>query len=136
MRRLVLEVAGYRCQVCNGDEKLNVHHRTYERYPGRERLADLTVLCERCHKKHHEDICPAPIDDVPLTRGLGERRVKKHLSAEEILEYTDLHARVGANDISPDGLRRYGELIKKSIEAEREFLERDNFDLAASADLR
>jgi 5-methylcytosine-specific restriction endonuclease McrA len=41
-----------RCQVCNSDGELNVHHRTYERI-GNERQSDLTVLCARCHKLFH-----------------------------------------------------------------------------------
>lgn len=41
--------AGYRCQVCNGAENLQAHHRTYERL-GHERPGDLTVLCDACHE--------------------------------------------------------------------------------------
>ncbi len=52
LRRLAKEAAGYRCQVCNGQGVLDVHHRTYERR-GRERLSDLTVLCRDCHSGHH-----------------------------------------------------------------------------------
>ncbi len=55
MRRLVLEHAGHACQLCNASRgaKLNVHHRTYERVY-REKLSDLTVLCERCHGLAHK----------------------------------------------------------------------------------
>lgn len=49
MRR---ELAGNRCELCNGDKSLHVHHRTYERR-GEERLADLIVLCADCHSKFH-----------------------------------------------------------------------------------
>lgn len=59
MRRLKLEDAGYRCQVCNGDELLQVHHRTYDRL-GRERFQDLTVLCDACHAKHHDKLPKLP----------------------------------------------------------------------------
>jgi hypothetical protein len=52
MRRLALEYADYRCQLCNSPECLEVHHRTYERM-GRERLADLVALCADCHGWHH-----------------------------------------------------------------------------------
>lgn len=44
--------AGYRCQVCNGQDNLEAHHRTYERL-GHEHDTDITVLCEKCHKKAH-----------------------------------------------------------------------------------
>lgn len=47
-RAIALERAGHRCQTCNSERKLHVHHRTYDRI-GDEDPADLTVLCERCH---------------------------------------------------------------------------------------
>src|SRR5947207_3117264 len=47
-----LDRAEHRCQVCNRTERLDVHHRTYERI-GEERPADLTVLCRRCHDLFH-----------------------------------------------------------------------------------
>jgi hypothetical protein len=40
--------AGYRCQVCNGAERLQAHHRTYDNL-GHELPGDLTCLCDRCH---------------------------------------------------------------------------------------
>lgn len=36
-----------------------MHHRTYERL-GRERPADLTVLCESCHQRYHGVMPEAP----------------------------------------------------------------------------
>ena len=54
LRRIKMETAGHRCQICNSDAgPLEVHHRTYERR-GKERLGDLTVLCRRCHQSHHD----------------------------------------------------------------------------------
>jgi hypothetical protein len=41
--------AGGRCQVCDSEGPLDVHHRTYERR-GNERDEDLTVLCRGCHE--------------------------------------------------------------------------------------
>lgn len=52
MRRLAIEHAEHRCQLCNAAGNLEVHHRTYERL-GRERLADLIALCADCHRWHH-----------------------------------------------------------------------------------
>lgn len=44
--------AGGRCQVCNTNADLQVHHRTYERL--RDELPeDLTVLCHACHEVFH-----------------------------------------------------------------------------------
>lgn len=54
-RRFVhLAFAENRCQVCNSDRRLNVHHRSYERR-GYERASDLIVLCGACHKLFHEN---------------------------------------------------------------------------------
>lgn len=55
VRRRALNRAGHRCQLCNGDDTLNVHHRTYDRI-GAEDDADLTVLCRTCHAEFHEKI--------------------------------------------------------------------------------
>jgi len=40
------------CQICNSKNKLNVHHKTYER-KGEELEEDLILLCQSCHKKFH-----------------------------------------------------------------------------------
>ena len=44
----------YRCQICNLNGKLSVHHRTYN-FHGYEHLhlKELVVLCDECHKTHH-----------------------------------------------------------------------------------
>ncbi len=52
-RAAALERAQHRCQVCNREERLEVHHRTYVRR-GDERDDDLTVLCHRCHDGFHK----------------------------------------------------------------------------------
>ncbi len=41
-----------RCQVCNSDDQLEVHHRTYENLFD-EKPSDLTVLCAHCHGIFH-----------------------------------------------------------------------------------
>ena len=41
--------AGHRCQVCHSADRLEAHHRTYERL-GHEDHADITVLCHECHE--------------------------------------------------------------------------------------
>jgi hypothetical protein len=45
----------YRCAICNSDNKINAHHRTYENV-GDESQDDLTVLCEKCHEKNSPKI--------------------------------------------------------------------------------
>lgn len=52
-RKYALKRAGYRCQLCNSTGTLDVHHRTYERR-GCEEIGDVTVLCRKCHEKHHD----------------------------------------------------------------------------------
>lgn len=52
IRRDALKRAGWRCQICNTDKGLNVHHRTYE-HLWNEEISDLTVLCFACHSRHH-----------------------------------------------------------------------------------
>lgn len=49
IRERVLRRDNHRCRVCNDDEGLNVHHRTYERV-GSEKDEDLTTLCRVCHQ--------------------------------------------------------------------------------------
>ncbi len=51
-RNRALRRANYRCQVCNGNENLHVHHRTYVNR-GNEKPEDLIVLCKDCHQIYH-----------------------------------------------------------------------------------
>lgn len=52
-RKVHLDAAGGRCQLCNRDSRLQVHHRTYKNR-GSEKFGDLIVLCAGCHKHFHE----------------------------------------------------------------------------------
>ena len=57
IKRTLRSKFGNRCQTCNDSGErfiLHAHHRTYERF-GQERLEDLTLLCDCCHKKVHKD---------------------------------------------------------------------------------
>jgi len=40
---------GRSCVICNSNDNLQVHHRTYERL-GQELISDVIILCDRCHK--------------------------------------------------------------------------------------
>jgi 5-methylcytosine-specific restriction endonuclease McrA len=44
---------GKKCAICGTVQDLQVHHLHY-RSLYRERMADLQVLCERCHANEHE----------------------------------------------------------------------------------
>ena len=39
-----------RCEKCGSKIRLQFHHVTYERL-GYERLSDLQIICQRCHRK-------------------------------------------------------------------------------------
>jgi hypothetical protein len=60
IRLEALNASGWQCQYCaSGQESgvsLNVHHCRYirGREPWEYQLDQLLVLCERCHKEHHE----------------------------------------------------------------------------------
>lgn len=56
-RRWALDRAGNKCQLCKSDKKLNVHHNNYSSL-GKEEPSDIIVLCERCHKIHHDNEIP------------------------------------------------------------------------------
>lgn len=45
-------LANNRCQVCNSDGELHIHHRTYDRI-GNELQSDLVALCASCHALFH-----------------------------------------------------------------------------------
>lgn len=47
------------CMTCGSYEALEVHHNSYDRFPGYERLDDLITLCARCHRKQHLPPPPA-----------------------------------------------------------------------------
>lgn len=44
-----------RCNSCGGSQQLQVHHVTPLSKGGNNRLSNLTLLCERCHRKEHGD---------------------------------------------------------------------------------
>jgi hypothetical protein len=55
MREMALDSAGHACQLCHSQDRLETHHRTYERI-GNELPSDLTVLCHYCHAKFHDKL--------------------------------------------------------------------------------
>jgi hypothetical protein len=67
VRMTALAVAGGRCEVCNTEAPLDVHHRTYDRL-GEEVLEDLSVLCRECHERFHAHGQLVPGGDPPPVR--------------------------------------------------------------------
>lgn len=49
-----LKIAGFKCQLCNAKQSLEVHHRSYANL-GNEPLEDLIVLCRNCHEVFHRE---------------------------------------------------------------------------------
>lgn len=46
--------ANFKCQICNSNESLNVHHRSYENHGDEiHHMDDLICICKECHEKHH-----------------------------------------------------------------------------------
>jgi 5-methylcytosine-specific restriction endonuclease McrA len=54
VRKAAIKRAKFRCQTCNANKPLQVHHRTYERR-GQEYSTDVIALCADCHKTFHEN---------------------------------------------------------------------------------
>jgi hypothetical protein len=48
------EAAGQKCQLCNQNGKLHVHHRHYDNLGFETYPKDLTVLCGVCHNNFHK----------------------------------------------------------------------------------
>lgn len=56
IRGAAIHRAGNACEwcKCSGDDfLLHVHHKTYDRFGGREESQDLQVLCDGCHAEAH-----------------------------------------------------------------------------------
>lgn len=54
IRQKALSQSQNKCQLCDSEEHLVVHHRRYDNI-GHEDLSDLTVLCFDCHSFFHAD---------------------------------------------------------------------------------
>ncbi len=83
----------YACQICNSNDRLTVHHRTYERM-GHEDLEDLTVMCRRCHGIFHGKV-----------RGFARQTRYIHLDADhplppDVADATDERAEGIARNIA------------------------------------
>ncbi len=65
------------CAICRSQEKVHVHHNTYEHH-GYEHIywqADLVVLCYECHMLYHARLCCQPPDRLtptPIDSGLPQ----------------------------------------------------------------
>lgn len=53
LREQAVQRAGYKCQMCNSNGELHVHHRTYQNFNKESVINDLVVLCATCHEQYH-----------------------------------------------------------------------------------
>jgi predicted HNH restriction endonuclease len=58
IKKKKLRQTRFMCEECGGKERLQVHHKRYKNNKGKsilynERMRDLIVLCENCHKRIH-----------------------------------------------------------------------------------
>lgn len=79
-----IAAAGEKCERCPTYGKrgpggivlgLHVHHLTYERCPGDERMEDLEVLCIVCHQAEH-----GLAEDTPETREQAILAISRRMS--------------------------------------------------------
>jgi len=50
IKTFVLERAESTCEDCGAQEPLEVHHKTYRNFGGKEQLSDLIAVCKNCHE--------------------------------------------------------------------------------------
>ena len=73
-RKDVLERDEYTCQICGGNEKLEVHHiKPYAGYKNlRTTVSNGITLCEKCHKKRIESVDQNARMDKDSQRSAGQ----------------------------------------------------------------
>lgn len=60
VRTIKKENVNYKCELCNCNHNLAVHHKTYENHGDEyHHLEDLIVLCSDCHAKFHDKFVEA-----------------------------------------------------------------------------
>lgn len=82
-REEALALYGCTCNRCKA-HGTDVHHRTYERWGGNERISDLEILCRDCHSAHHDAERFIGKQSSKKRRGIHRRAIhgrlkKKHL---------------------------------------------------------
>jgi len=54
-RQARLEMDSHACQCCGATERLEVHHRNYDRFLNENVRRDLITLCHDCHVAVHRE---------------------------------------------------------------------------------
>jgi len=50
----LFSIRGKKCEQCDSVDRINVHHKTYKRFGGKENPEDLLILCNKCHAIIHK----------------------------------------------------------------------------------
>lgn len=55
MRSIALSLYWKKCKICNSEDNINLHHRTYKnRWNYMKEIDDIIPLCRSCHSKFHD----------------------------------------------------------------------------------
>ena len=89
VRKRFTKRAGYKCQLCGNTGRLNVHHNNYDCL-GKEKVADVIVLCKSCHFKFH-NILPVILQtrENVSEKASGEKLMNKPTVKDKLLKRKD-----------------------------------------------
>ena len=95
-----LDFADHRCELCNRQSNLNVHHRTYDNF-GDEPVSDLIVLCKTCHDTFHQRLAlhggSPPMGKRDKILGIDPQPVELDRSSDDLRKsgFDDLDKLIG-----------------------------------------
>ena len=67
-RRAALERDGSRCTICEGGDRVQVHHVIPYRYSHSHAIENLVTLCRRCHSREELRVNPASVAGLRVAR--------------------------------------------------------------------
>ena len=109
--------AGYKCQLCNSPHNLITHHRNYGIH-GFEHahMQELTVICNKCHNRFHEQthklkINPRPISTTSIIKSMkclgivvcvfGTIIINLSYCTPHQMKQTSITSETASNNLSP-----------------------------------
>lgn len=110
------------CECCYKDEKLHIHHRTYKSL-GKEKLHQLSLVCELCHSMIHQLVLTKPCTlwkaSMFAKKIMKEDRLAREASWHEPkeIDYTKLDKEAASANNAYKGFNFTStfKLIKKSL---------------------
>lgn len=104
---IVKVLAGDRCEVCFGTDRLEAHHRDY-RFRGTAReVLDCIALCEKCHELYHQSKSQSSVIEVEFH---SQNPLRK--------EANELQREIEDAQTLGDNARLF-ELVSKKVELEK-----------------